>query len=113
MLNNGNFRKNLIDVVDNPEGYTKDQLYDAFLEITERCLEDMVSTLCYENYIIKQYGEEKGNKIIEKIAASNPAVVELEQTNAAEADKREVIKNLLVFTECELGFDLDEGNDSN
>lgn len=112
MLNNGNFRNNLIDLIDNPGKYTKDQLYDAFLEITERFLEDMVSTLNYENYIIKKFGEEKGNKIIESIA-SNPAVVDLEKTNAGKYDKRVVIKNLLAFTECEFGFELDEGDDGN
>ena len=111
MLNKGNFRKNLIDLIDNPDKYTKDHLYDAFLEISERYLEDMVSTLCFENYIIKKYGEEKGNEIIEAIAASNPDVVDLERTNAREEDKRTVIKNLLVFTECEFGFDLSEGNE--
>ena len=111
MLNKGNFRKNLIDLIDNPDKFNKDQLYDAFLEISERYLEDMVSTLCFENYIIKKYGEEKGNEIIEAIAASNPAVADLEQTNAREPDKRTVIKNLLVFTECEFGFDLSKGNE--
>ena len=111
MLNKGNFRKNLIDLIDNPDKYTKDHLYEAFLEITERYLDEMVSTLCFENYIIKKYGEEKGNEIIEAIAASNPAVADLERTNAREANKRTVIKNLLAFTECEFGFDLSEGNE--
>ena len=111
MLNNGNFRNNLIDLIDNPGKYNKEQLYDAFLETTERYLEDMVSTLSLENYIIKKFGEEKGNEIIETISISNPAVADLEQTNAREADKRTVIKNLLVFTECEFGFDLSEGNE--
>lgn len=111
MLNNGNIRENLIDIIDNPEKYTKDQLYDAFLEITERYLEDMVSALSYEDYIIKKYGKEKGNRVIESIAASNPAIVDLEQTNAGEEDKRVVIKNLLAFTEFEFGFELGEGDD--
>ena len=111
MLNEGDFKRTFIDLIDNPDKYNKEQLYDAFLEISERYLEDMVSTLCFENYIIKKYGEEKGNEIIEAIAASNPAVVDLERTNAREEDKRTVIKNLLAFTECEFGFDLSEGNE--
>lgn len=111
MLNEGDFKRTLIDLIDNPDKYNKEQLYDAFLEISERFLEDMVSTLCFENYIIKKYGEEKGTEIIETIAASNPAVADLEQTNAREADKRTRIKNLLVFTECEFGFDLSKGNE--
>ncbi len=111
MLNEGDFKRTLIDLIDNPDKYNKDQLYDAFLEITERYLDEIVSTLCFENYIIKKYGEEKGNEIIEAIAASNPAVADLEQTNAREADKSTIIKNLLVFTECEFGFDLSKGNE--
>ncbi len=111
MLNEGDFKRTLIDLIDNPDKYNKDQLYDAFLEITERYLDEMVSTLCFENYIIKKYGEEKGAEIIEAIAASNPAVADLEQTNAREADKSTIIKNLLVFTECEFGFDLSKGNE--
>ena len=31
MLNEGNFRENLIDLIDNPDSCTKEQLYDAFL----------------------------------------------------------------------------------
>ncbi len=111
MLNDGNFRNNLIDLIDNPDNYSKEQFYDAFLEITERYLDEIVSILNYENYIIKQHGKEKGNALIEKIVTSNPAVAELEKNNAAETDKREVIKNLLAFTECDFGIDIVNGRD--
>ena len=109
MLNNGNFRNNLIDLIDNPGKYTKEHLYEAFLEITERYLDEMVSTLSIERYILKEYGQEKGYSIIEILAASNPDIADLEQSNAEQVDKAYVIKNLLAFTECEFGMDLEEG----
>ena len=59
MLNEGNFKNNLIDLIDNPDNYTKEQLYDAFLEVTERYLDEMVSTLNYERDIITKLGKEK------------------------------------------------------
>lgn len=110
MLNKGNFRNNLIDLIDNPDKYTKEHLYEAFLEITERYLDEMVSTLSFERYILKEYGQEKGYSIIEILASSNSDIADLEQRNAEEVDKTNVIKNLLAFTECEFGMDLEEGN---
>ena len=110
MLNEGNFRKTLLDIIDNPSNYTKDQLYDAFLEVTERYLDEMISTLNYEKAIIAKLGKEKGESEIERIAASNPAINDLEMTNANE-DRRTVIYNLLVFTECEYGIDIYNEND--
>ena len=108
MLNEGNFRKNLIDLIDNPDSYTKEQLYDGLLEVTERYLDEMISTLNYERAIIAKKGKEKGEDEIERIAASNLALNDLEKTNALEEDRRSVISNLLVFIECEFGVDIDE-----
>ena len=106
MLNEGNFRENLINMIDNPDSYTKEQLYEAFLEITERYLDEMVSTLNYERAIIAKLGEKKGNEEIERIVAANPAIADLENANAKEEDRREVIPNLLDYIECEFGFDI-------
>ena len=110
MLNEGNFRKTLLDIIDNPANYTKDQLYDAFLEVTERYLDEMVSTLNYERDIIAKLGKEKGEEEIERIAESNPALNDLEQTNAIEPDRTEAIRNLIDFIACEFGLSID-GND--
>ena len=106
MLNEGNFREKLLDMVNNPNSYTKEQLYDAFLEITERYLDEMASTLNFERAIIAKYGEEKGNEEIERIVASNPALADLEQANSNEENRRDAIFNLLAYIECEFGFDI-------
>ena len=107
MLNEGNFRNSLLDIIDNPDNYTKEQLYDAFLEVTERYLDEMVSTLNYERNIIAKLGREKGEEEIERIAASNPALNDLEQTNVIEPNRTEAIRNLIDFISCEFGLSID------
>ena len=82
MINGNYFRDQLENIIDNPDSYTREELHDAFLEITERYLNELISTLNYEQAIISSLGEEEGNKIIEKAA-----------------DKKETIKNLLDFIE--------------
>ena len=110
MLNEENFKDTLLDIVDNPDNYTKDELYDAFLEITERYLDELASTLNYERDILTKLGKEQGEKEIERISASNPALTELEMNIGDEDDKRKVIHDLLLYTECEFGIDIaDDG----
>lgn len=106
MLNEGDFRENLINLINNPDSYTKEQLYDAFLEVTERYLDEMVSNLNYERDILARFGKEMGEGEIERIAASNLALNNLEVTNMIEEDRRNVISNLLVFIACEYGVDV-------
>ena len=114
MLNDGNFRDNLVDIIENPDAYTKEELYDAFLEVTERYLNEMINTMGFERKIIEEFGEEGGNHLIEKIATSDPVTEELDMINAAETDKREVIQNLLAHIEFDFGIDIgdDFGDDS-
>ena len=107
MINGNYFRDQLENIIDNPDSYTREELHDAFLEITERYLNELISTLNYEHAIISSLGEEEGNKIIEKAATSDPALNELGVINAEAADKKEIIKNLLDFVEnkCKTRFD--------
>ncbi len=111
MLNDGNFRDNLVNLIDNPGAYTKEELYDAFLEVTERYLNEMINTMAFERKIIEEFGEEGGNHLIEKIATSDPATTELDMINATETDKREVIQNLLTHVEFDFGIDIEDPGD--
>ena len=106
MLNEGDFRKTVNDMISNPDSYTKEDYYTAFLEMTERYLDEMVSTLNYERNIIARLGKEKGEEEIERIATSSPALNDLEQTNAKEMDRRDAISNYLTYIECEYGFNI-------
>ena len=112
MLNEENFKDTLLDIVDNPDNYTKDELYEAFLEITQRYLDELASTLNYERDILSKLGKERGEEEIEKISASNPALNELEMNIGNEDDKRKAIHDLLLFTECEFGVDIEDDGKS-
>ena len=101
MLNGNYFRDKVEDLIDNPDSYSREELHDAFLEMTERYLNELISTLNYEKAIIASLGEEEGNKVIEKAATSDPAFNELSSINAQATDKKEIIKNLLDFTESQ------------
>ena len=100
-MSTNQFRNTVEKVMNNPELYSKEDLQDLFLEMTERYLNEMVSCLNYERALINELGEEEGNQIIEQIATSNPSVSTLDSDNAAEPEVRERIENLLSYIECE------------
>lgn len=95
------FRNTVENIMNNPELYTKEDLHDLFLEMTERYLNELLSTMNYEKTIIEFLGEEKGNEVIEKAATSNPDINALDLVNGAETDKKIVIRNLLDYIEKE------------
>ena len=100
-MSTNQFRNTVEKVMNNPELYSKEDLQDLFLEMTERYLNEMVSCLNYERALINELGEEEGNQIIEQIATSNPSVSSLDSDNAAEPEVKERIENLLSYIECE------------
>ena len=100
-MSTNQFRNTVEKVMNNPELYSKEDLQDLFLEMTERYLNEMVSCLNYERALINELGEEEGNQIIEQIATSNPSVRSLDSDNATEPEVRERIENLLSYIECE------------
>ena len=76
----------LLDMIANPDNYSKDEFYDAFIAITEQYLDELISNMNYEKDIIEILGEEKGNQEIEKIATSDPDLMELEEEISEEED---------------------------
>ncbi|MBR5181203.1 MAG: hypothetical protein IKW88_03005 [Clostridiales bacterium] len=76
----------LLDMIANPDNYSKDEFYDAFVAITEQYLDELISNMNYEKDIIEILGEEKGNQEIEKIATSDPDLMELEEEISEEED---------------------------
>ena len=76
----------LLDMIANPDNYSKDEFYDAFVAITEQYLDELISNMNYEKDIIEILGEEKGNQEIEKIATSDPDLLELEEEISEEDD---------------------------
>ena len=88
------FRNTVEKIMNNPELYSKEDLHDLFLEMTERYLNELISTMNYEKAIIESLGEEKGNEVIEKVATSNPDINALDHTNGREEDVKIKIINL-------------------
>ena len=107
MLNEGDFRKTVNDMISNPDSYTKEEYYTAFLEMTERYLDGMITTTSLEKAITDGMDEENANKILEDIATSNPSLNDLESINVKEPHKIEVIRNLMDYIECGLGLSID------
>ena len=87
--------------MDESKTISKGRLYDAFLEVTVRYLNEMISALSLERAIIKELGEDRGNELIEKIATSNPSLQNLDAENSTADDYREKIDNLLSYIDCE------------
>ena len=88
------FRNTVEKIMNNPELYSKDELHDLFLEMTERYLTELLSTMNYEIAIIESLGEEKGNEVIEKVATSNPVINAVDHINGKEEDVKIKIANL-------------------
>ncbi len=103
MINDGDFRENVIELLNKPEEYTKDEIYTAFLEMTERYLNEMVTSMNLERAITSGLGRNRADELLEEIATSNPCINDLDHINAIESDLKEKIRNLLVFTEFEIG----------
>ena len=102
MLNDEFFRKNVEDIINNPESYTKEELYEAFLDMTERYLNEMVTSMNLENALTEGMGKENADELIEQVATTNPCINDLDETNAQLSDQKEVIQNLFDY----VGFDL-------
>ena len=101
MYKTNDFRKGLKNVMDESKTIPKGRLYDAFLEVTVRYLNEMISTLSLEQAVIKELGEERGNELIERVSTSNPSMQNLDTVNPDEDDYREKIENLLSYIDCE------------
>ena len=113
MLNDEYFRQTLEDIINNPDNYSKEELYEAFLDMTERYLNEMVSSMNLENALTEGLGKESADELIEQIATTNPCINDLDETNAQLPDQKEVIQNLLDYIAFDLGINSIGGEDDN
>lgn len=103
MLNDEFFRQTVEDIINNPDNYSKDELYEAFLDMTERYLNEMVSSMNLENALTKGMGKKSADELIEQTATTNPCINDLDETNAQLLDQKEVIQNLFDYIAFDLG----------
>ena len=106
MLNDEFFREELESIINSPESYTKEDLHEAFLVMTERYFNEMITTMNLERAITEGLDKESADARIEEIATSNPSMNDLDITNAQLTDKKEVIQNLMSYIEFEFGIDI-------
>ena len=104
MINDEGFREIVEDIINNPDNYSKDEIHEAFIDMTERYLNEMITTMNLERAITEGFGENRAEEILEEIATSNPSINDLDITNAREKDRKEVIRNLFDYTQFDLGI---------
>lgn len=102
MINEGNFCENLDSLINDPDSWSKEDYYSAFLELTERYLNEMLNALNYENAIMEKFGDEDGEYVIEEIT-TKPEIQKLDMQLGELTDKKEVIKTLADYIECQFG----------
>ena len=106
MLEQGDFLDNLYGMLKYPENYSKEQYHEAFLELTERYLNELISNLTTENELNQQLGEEKGSQLIEIMAIANPDFQELFARNKLTDNIQDRIDNLISFAEFQYGIEI-------
>lgn len=113
MIDDENFRESVEDIINNPDSYTKEEIHDAFIDMTERYLNEMITTMNLERAITDGFDKNRAEEILEDIATSNPCISDLDMTNAHEVNRAEVIRNLFDYTQFELGcLGIDGDDDS-
>ena len=103
MLNEGNFHEKLVSMINEPEQWSKEEYYSAFLDMTERFYNALIASLEYENVILEKFGEDVGEALIEKIATSNPSLMDMEDEKGEKDTAVWVAFEILADTTPELG----------
>ena len=88
--------------LDPANDYSKDDLYEAYLDMTVRFLEELISAGTYEEWIIANCGEEAGEQLIEQVATNVPPIPE-EAGSVPLKDKEERIEALLRYYKDNFG----------
>ncbi len=56
MINEGNFRENMDSLINEPDSWSKEDYYNAFLELSERYLNEMINARNDEKAIMEKFG---------------------------------------------------------
>lgn len=107
MFKDPDFRMSLEKIINNPEDYSKDELYEAFLEVTERYLNELISVLSLEKALTEGFDKETANKIINDIAVSDARKLDLVESDFEYGNKAQMIKKLFDYIEFEIGLSIE------
>ncbi len=99
MIDDKNFRKIILEMIYHPESFAKEDYYEAFLEMTGRYLNEMVTSINLENALTEGMNDEEIEQLLFSIQQNNPDTDELDSANAAVRDMPRTIENLLSYLE--------------
>ena len=74
--NSKDFRKAIEYYVDKNNKYSKDELYDVFVYVTKRYLDELISARQLEKLFEQTYGEKATNEFYEAVANSSEILTE-------------------------------------
>ena len=96
------FFDNLDSLMDQPEKWTKEDYYNAFLDVTLNYYFELVNVLNYEKTLIEEFGEEEGEEFIEEVATSSP-MLDLDEEFNELPDVKDRIRLLAKYIEKNFG----------
>jgi hypothetical protein len=89
--NSKDFRKAIEYYVDKNNKYSQDELYDVFVYVTKRYLDEVISARQLEKLFVKNYGENATNEFYEAVANSNETLSEGDMDSASQKDLKSLI----------------------
>lgn len=98
----------LKDLISNSDSYSKEDYYNAFLDVTEQYLNELMNTLAYENKLLETLDEEEAEELMESVAEETAAKF-YENADMFDEDKVSRINKLIGFVEEEFGEIGDDG----
>ena len=104
MLNAESLKK----LISNSDSYSKEDYYNAFLDVTEQYLNELMNTLAYENKLLETLDEQEAEELMESVAEETVAKF-YENADMFDEDKVSRINKLIGFVEEEFGEIGDDG----
>lgn len=90
-VNSKEFRNAIEYFVDKNNEYSKEELYNVFITITRRYLDEVISARQLEKLFVKNYGEDATNEFYEAVANSSETLSEGDINTASQKDLRTLI----------------------
>ena len=90
-VNSKDFRKAVEYFVDKKNDYSKDELYDVFIMITRRYLDEVISARQLEKLFVQNYGQKATNEFYEAVANSSEDLTNGDMETAVQKDSKALI----------------------
>lgn len=98
--NQSSWKKAMDYFMNTDNDYSKEELYDAFLHMSELHLSELINSLTLEEVVL----QEKDEKEMEKVFSEKPGFEEMDEKRFNEPDVTKRIKILENYMEQLLGF---------